>query len=162
LLSIVLGEVALEGDDLAAQRLGAEEFARALAGGGNPVAELAVALRCAHQPRAIDELALERALRRGFGRGRERTMVPIVAAMVAVAAAVALWFVSTSPVHEGSGRAAEAAARAALIAPHSTDALFEPSTPFPATGGESERLEKIVSARATDLRANRFARWGVR
>lgn len=44
----------------------------------------------------------------------------------------------------------------------STSGLFDPATPFSTRGGESERLERIVASRAADLRANRFASWGLR
>lgn len=44
----------------------------------------------------------------------------------------------------------------------STSALFDPAMPFPTRGGESERLGRIVASRAADLRANRFAAWGIR
>jgi hypothetical protein len=40
--------------------------------------------------------------------------------------------------------------------------LFDPTTPFPRAGGESARVDRIASARASDLRDNRFAAWGVR
>lgn len=57
---------------------------------------------------------------------------------------------------------APAAERAARIAARSTEDLFDATTPFPRTGGESARVDRIASARAADLRANRFAAWGVR
>ncbi len=50
----------------------------------------------------------------------------------------------------------------ARIAARSTTDLFDASTPFPRTGGESGRMDRIYGARARDLRANRFASWGVR
>jgi hypothetical protein len=48
-----------------------------------------------------------------------------------------------------------------LIPARSTEALFDPAEKFPVRGGESARVDKIASARAADLRANRFASWGV-
>ena len=53
-------------------------------------------------------------------------------------------------------------ATAELKAPRSTAELFDPAEPFEAKGGESARVDKILSARAADLRNNRFAAWGVR
>ena len=51
---------------------------------------------------------------------------------------------------------------AARIASRSTTDLFDATTPFPRSGGESARVDRIAGARAADLRANRFAAWGVR
>ena len=51
---------------------------------------------------------------------------------------------------------------AAFLRARSTDGLFDPAVPFQARGGESKRLSRIANARAADLRANRFASWGVR
>lgn len=48
------------------------------------------------------------------------------------------------------------------IAARSTTDLFDATTPFPRSGGESARVDRIAGARAADLRANRFAAWGVR
>ncbi|HEY4116974.1 MAG TPA: hypothetical protein VGM56_03925, partial [Byssovorax sp.] len=50
---------------------------------------------------------------------------------------------------------------AAFIPTRSTDELFG-AQPFPRTGGESQRIDRIATARASDLRQNRFAAWGVR
>ena len=44
----------------------------------------------------------------------------------------------------------------------SADALFDATTPFPRHGEESARIDRIASARAADLRQNRFAAWGVK
>ena len=52
--------------------------------------------------------------------------------------------------------------RTPRIAVRSTADLFDATTPFPRTGGESARVDRIAGARAADLRANRFAAWGVR
>ena len=53
-------------------------------------------------------------------------------------------------------------AAAELKAPRSTAELFDPAVPFEAKGGESDRVDRILTARASDLRNNRFAAWGVR
>ncbi len=169
-----------------AERGEAEALRAALDGeGSDPLADLAEALRAAAgQGCDLDELTGERLLRRamqagGSGRGREgqgrsaaRHAAPgggmVVAAILALAAGVALFFGSlswletrgTTPVAGGPQLLAPAAA--ALVHTRSTQELFDPATPFPSKGGESERLGKIVASRAADLRANRFAAWGVR
>jgi hypothetical protein len=53
-----------------------------------------------------------------------------------------------------------AAAPAALIRSRSTDDLFEPAEKFE-VGHTSARIDRIASARSSDLRRNRFAAWGV-
>lgn len=52
--------------------------------------------------------------------------------------------------------------RVPRIAARSTQELFDAATPFPRSGGESARVDRIATARAADLRANRFAAWGVK
>lgn len=64
-----------------------------------------------------------------------------------------------APAAPGTPAVAE---RQARITSRSTSDLFDATTPFPRTGGESARVDRIASARASDLRANRFASWGVR
>ncbi len=61
-----------------------------------------------------------------------------------------------------AARAPGAQPPAPRIASRSTTDLFDATTPFPRTGGESARVDRIAGARAADLRANRFAAWGVR
>jgi hypothetical protein len=64
---------------------------------------------------------------------------------------------------EEPGRLAEVLAGAVSpFASRSTASLFDPSTPFSVKGGESGRMARIVSARSSELRANRFAAWGIR
>ena len=53
------------------------------------------------------------------------------------------------------------AAPTALIRSRSTDDLFDPAEKF-AMGHTSARIDRIASARSSDLRRNRFAAWGVR
>lgn len=48
------------------------------------------------------------------------------------------------------------------FASRSTSTLFDPSSPFSVKGGESERMARIVAVRSAELRANRFASWGIR
>lgn len=52
-------------------------------------------------------------------------------------------------------------APAALIRSRSTDDLFDPAEKFE-VGHTSARIDRIASARSSDLRRNRFAAWGVR
>ncbi len=153
--------------------------------GAHPLAELAEALvAAAGQGPDLDELSHARVLRQAMKSGETewerqlqqpapaRRATPglgmVFAALVAVAAGVALFFGSLSwletqglnPVAERPELPAPLAAE--LVLTRSTQDLFDPATPFPSKGGESERLGKIVASRAADLRANRFAAWGVR
>jgi hypothetical protein len=163
LLRMTLGEQA--GGDLDAdERDEMARLAEALAGHGpHPLAELSMSLRAAEAPAEIDELSHERVLRRALrsASAERRSAMPILGAVVALAAGVAL--LVTAPWRQEKTHATGPAVDAALlIAPRSTQALFNPAKPFPVKGGESERLGKIVAARQGDLRANRFAQWGVK
>lgn len=124
------------------------------------LAELAGALRAAHASGTIHDLALERVLQRALPRKTRNTSV-IVGALVALAAGLALFFGSWSWLQTSPTGHAQAGMVAALIQSRSTQDLFDPGEPFPARGGESDRIGKIVSARASDLRQNRFMEWGV-
>ena len=62
--------------------------------------------------------------------------------------------------HEPLESRAQSAAGPTVAVSRSTTALFPDG--IPATGGTSERVDRIAFARAQDLRENRFARWGVR
>lgn len=163
----------------------AEQLRRALEGDApHPLAELAGALGAATKPADLPadrhEALLERALgagadvvpldarrrrARGVGAARPRAarVGGLVGGALALAAAVAL-FVSTSRQRPDSQAAAPpriSEARAVELAEaRSTAELFD--APFAGKGGESERLDRINAARSADLRANRFASWGVR
>jgi hypothetical protein len=78
-----------------------------------------------------------------------------LAGVAALAAGVAV-FVGRVP----SGNPGNVAA--ALVRVHSAEGLFDAATPFPRRGEESARIDRIASARAADLRQNRFAAWGVK
>lgn len=126
-------------------------------------AEILRALAAAHDPPALDEGIHQRlvegaqarlspprwSLRPGH-RVVARTFGGAVAGAVAIAAG---FFVLVSP-PQG------ATTEAALAQPHSTGPLFD--GPFPLRGGQSERIDRIASARGAELRDNRFAKWGVR
>ncbi|WP_438028737.1 hypothetical protein [Sorangium sp. So ce233] len=144
------------------------------------LAELAVALRAAWRPAQLPELRSRALVEGALGAApapRARRIAPVTMAalstLAAVAAAVALMFgeirQERAPVAHAPGArapAAEAAAAAApllpLIEARSTAALFDPAAPFPREGGHTERIDRIASARASDLRQNRYAAWGVR
>jgi hypothetical protein len=120
-------------------------------------AELARALSSAWQPRdlaaerhraLVDQTLARRpqgqVIRVSFGAG----------AMLALAASVllALWGDRHGP--------ARGAFAPELSVSRSTQELFDQS--FAPTGGETGRIDRIAMARASDLRDNEFARWGVR
>ena len=85
-----------------------------------------------------------------------------IASLAALAAAFALFMGQRSrPVPTSSLESqAQSAAGPTVAVSRSTTALFPDG--IPATGGTSERVDRIAFARAQDLRENRFARWGVR
>ena len=131
---------------------------------GDDAADFARALSLAHAPRPIadaDHRAIvERALfagdaRRAAVRRRRTRSVVVVATAVALAASVALFV--RAPVNED---APTLASFEPLVPVRSTQPLFR--EPFARAGGESARIDRIASARAADLRDNRFAAWGVR
>ncbi|MFT3771224.1 MAG: hypothetical protein QM820_37895 [Minicystis sp.] len=133
-------------------------------------------LRVAAKPRALDpaknEALIEAALarmdarttrpneKRPARRGVVRRIAPVtmaaLAGVTALAAGFALFF------GQMKSDAPGAAASAALIRARSTQDLFDAATPFPRSGEESARIDRIAAARTSDLRANRFAAWGVR
>jgi hypothetical protein len=127
-----------------------------------PAVEVLDALVSAYRPRGIDplrnELLITRALRRSSQRTATRRVLPFVTAAVlsvtAMAAGVAMYL---RPVADKPMASAPALQRS-----RSTADLFDATTPFPRAGGESARVDRIATARAADLRGNRFALWGVR
>jgi hypothetical protein len=137
--------------------------------------ELGQALRAAAARGRIDDVANERLVREAMRnaaqpRGSWSRRWALLGSAAAIAAGVALFFVSFGWHGPNLGprlqRAAQTTVHQAavieLIPTRSTQALFDPETKFPVQGGESARVDKIASARAADLRANRFAQWGVR
>lgn len=90
----------------------------------------------------------------------------LVGAIVALAAGFALFFGSLKWLETRAGgpvaRTNVTAVSGELVTTRSTTELFDPMEKFPAKGGESARMQKIVSSRASDLRNNRFAAWGVK
>ncbi|WP_044985833.1 hypothetical protein [Sorangium cellulosum] len=146
-------------------------------GARDELAELAVALRAAWRPAPLAELR-NRALVEGALRAapapRARRIAPVTMAalstLAAAAAAAALIFGQLREERASVARAPGAAAapveaaapRLPLIEARSTAALFDPAAPFPREGGQTERIDRIAAARASDLRQNRYAAWGVR
>ncbi|WP_437337627.1 hypothetical protein [Sorangium sp. So ce394] len=144
------------------------------------LAELAVALRAAWRPAPLAELRnralVEAALRAAPAPApRARRIAPVTMAalstLAAAAAAAALIFgqlreerasVARAPGAAAAPVGAAAAPRLPLIEARSTAALFDPAAPFPREGGQTERIDRIAAARASDLRQNRYAAWGVR
>jgi hypothetical protein len=137
---------------------------------GSPDLRLVEALRAAHAPRPIaplrNELFVARAVRAGSSRRGSGVVRAAAGGALALAASVALavrFFGAAGPSADHAvSRVEPAAAPAALIRSRSTAPLFDAAEPFPRTGGASDRVDRIASARASDLRANRFAAWGVR
>jgi hypothetical protein len=127
------------------------------------MADLARAVSSAWEPKDLDPAGhraiVERALAaRPATTGRRSNVVRVsfaASAMVALAASVLLAIWGQPPVP-----ASTAGASPDLALSRSTQELFDQS--FAAVGGESARVDRIAMARATDLRDNEFARWGVR
>ena len=160
------------GDEAAATRAerAAAERLRAELAGEEALEEAALLreLQLAAAPTALaaerNEALIEAALTRGTLRRRlpaVRRIAPVtmaaLAGVTALAAGVALVLGQLGQ----AGRPPPGAA-AALIRTRSTDELFDAATPFPRTGQESARIDRIADARASDLRKNRYARWGLR
>jgi hypothetical protein len=130
-----------------------------------PQVEVLDALVAAHRPKGIDplrnELLITRALKGSSQRTVQRRVVPVVTAAIlgvaAMAAGISL-YLQGNGTHSGTANVAAPA----LQRSRSTANLFDAATPFPRVGGESARMDRITKARATDLRNNRFALWGVR
>ena len=134
-------------------------------------ADLVGALRAANHPASLPELPVlrnEALIARALGRRRAATprrLAPVTMAalsgLAAAAAAVALFLNPAADSPTASHLLSGSGAQAALIPSRSTSELFDPATPFPREGGESARIDRIATARAADLRANRYAAWGV-
>ena len=127
----------------------------------HPDAELARALKHAVSPRAIESATHKKILDRTVPATRARTTVVYFAGALAAAAAIAL-LVNTLPKSSSNAPPQIGAddLGASLTRVHPADDLFD--APFPKDQPTSERIDKIATARARDLRANRYARWGVK
>ena len=137
----------------------------------NDGAELARAVSLAFEPRALTDeehrALVDRALSMAaprtnvrvgaFGAKTRARAVATVAAALALAAATVLLFGRLASVPTES---VALVTKTPLLQTRSTQALFE--EPFGRSGGASARIDRIAMARSTDLRENRFAKWGVR
>ncbi len=151
---------AVEAASTSAERAAAEQLRVDLDRGLPP--PLAQALRVALRPTDLDparnEALIAGALRAPLRKSPLRRIAPATMAaltgLAALAASVALFL--------GRPPAPRPAATAELVRARSADDLFDATTPFPRHGEESARIDRIASARAADLRRNRFAAWGVK
>jgi hypothetical protein len=123
---------------------------------------LARALRLAYSPGAIDQLTNERLLKPALALPSRAAVRRYVAAttfvLVAAAAAVFGLFLRTEK-PAGSARADLRALP--MIEAHTTTTLFNPTEPFPRSGGTTSRVDRIEASRNAELRENLFASWGV-
>ena len=124
-------------------------------------AELARSLKHAVAPRALEAATHRKILDRTVPSSRARTSVFYLAGALAAAAAIALLFNTVETTRDAPTAAMQSeAASGSLTRVHSSDELFV--APFPKDQPTSERIDKIALSRARDLRANRYARWGVK
>jgi hypothetical protein len=116
-------------------------------------ADLLRAVKHAAEPKALDKKALDTAVDSGLSRGQRRSggvviRVAFGASLLVAAAAAVVFFVGRGPVDKPD-----------LARARSTQPLF--TERFETQGGESARIDRIAIARASDLRENHYARWGV-
>ena len=180
-LDAILARALDEGDapPTRLERESAESLRAALDRGGELEGDAAILgdLRAAHRPAALsparnEELiagAIAAAPRAVASVSRIRRALPATVATITGVLALAAGFallvrtqtfappvaMTPSPV------VVAAVAPAALIRSRSTDDLFDPAEKFE-VGHTSARIDRIASARSSDLRRNRFAAWGVR
>jgi hypothetical protein len=160
--------LAVEVEVTAEEESASQALAEALEGArtDHPLVGLIGALRAAAgQLPGLGELQHQRLIRQAMDRVPQRTgerRSVVIGAIVALAAGMALFFGSMSWLETRGGPTAQRGPAQQAIEARSTQELFDPAEPFPVRGGESDRMGRIVSSRASDLRANRFAAWGVR
>jgi hypothetical protein len=127
---------------------------------------LARALSAAYRPQPLDDLRSQAIWNRALGRDRRKRRVTTVSGILfATAAAAAAVFGlqiqnARSPA-SGELEAVAISSSASLAVSRSTQGLFDAAVPFERSGGTSERVDRIARSRAGELRANRFARWGI-
>jgi hypothetical protein len=184
-LEAILARALGEGDAPATrlERAAAESLRAALDRGGELADDAAILgdLRAAHRPAALAPARNEELIAGAIAlAAAPRVVAPIstlrralpatmaaVTGVLALAAGFALLVQTrsfaplspTAPRPEPSGLSEVAAT--ALIRSRSTDDLFDPAEKFE-IGHTSARIDRIASARSSDLRRNRFAAWGVR
>ena len=127
------------------------------------LAELARALRLAYAPTSIDEVTHQRILGAGLKTptriAARRTVA--VAVFVLVAAAAAIFGLYVQRPDAGPRPSTAMGPRAPLIEARSSMELFDAMKPFDREKGTTERVDKITTTRASELRDNRFNAWGV-
>ncbi|APR75084.1 Hypothetical protein A7982_00430 [Minicystis rosea] len=166
------------GDESATTRIerDAAERLRAELEGEKPWSDEAAVLhqlRVAVAPKALDpaknEALVEAAIARTatpprvdrlHDRRAGRRIAPVTMAALASVTALAAGFALLVGQMRLAPRGVDPSAT--LIRARSTQDLFDAATPFPRSGEESARIDRIAAARASDLRKNRFAAWGVR
>lgn len=129
-------------------------------------AAILMALKVAADPPALPAERNDALVNAALFRARKRStllrFVPFTMAAAAGLSAVAAAFAFYLSGARDVPAPAATVAVAALIPARSTQELFDAATPFPRRGEESARIDRIAAARKSDLRANRFAAWGVR
>jgi len=148
-LEAILARALGEGDapPTALERESAARLRVALEGGGDLDGEAALLgdLRAAHRPAALSPARNEELIARALASaGRAPRPISLFRRALPVTMATLTGVV----------------ALAALIRSRSTDDLFDPAEKFE-VGRSSARIDRIASARSSDLRRNRFASWGV-
>lgn len=127
------------------------------------LAQLARALRLAYAPTALDELSNQRLLTAGLKTpsrvAARRTVAVAVFALVAAAAAVVGLYVKRPNVDPST--AMRTTPHTPLIEARSSFDLFDATKPFEREKGTTERVDKITTTRASELRDNQFNAWGV-
>jgi len=143
-----------------------ERLRRALDGEGeHPGAELFSVLRAANRPRELERGAAERLASTAVaGRRRSGNVIFVAfgaAASAALAAAAAEMLVVAPATRNEDAPSAQSAPPPSpeLVQSRTTAALF--SEKFE-PGETSERVDRIASSRARELRQNRYAQWGLR
>jgi hypothetical protein len=184
-LDAILARALGEGDAPATrlERDAAESLRVALERGGELADDAAILgdLRAAHRPAALAPARNEELIAGAIGiaiAAAPRAVAPIsrlrralpatmatITGVLALAAGFALLVQTRSfaPPMPSSGPRFDPVevAPTALIRSRSTDDLFDPAEKFE-IGHTSARIDRIASARSSDLRRNRFAAWGVR
>jgi hypothetical protein len=129
------------------------------------LAELARALRLAYAPAGIDEITHQRVLGAGLKTptrtASRRTVAGAVFVLVAAAAAIFGLYLQRKDAGPGPATATATGPRAPLIEARSSMELFDAMKPFDREKGTTERIDKITSTRASELRDNQFNAWGI-
>jgi hypothetical protein len=138
-----------------------ERLRRALDGDGDHVdLVLARALSAAYAPSEASPKVVASAALTGSAKPTAKLFyLRFGGALAALAAAAAVLLVmSTRSTQNSAEISAPELPALALVQSRSTAALFQSA----AVGPPSARIDRIASARERDLRANRYAMWGVR